>query len=189
MAQLELLIVAPRSHICWDPAPAACLALLSWNNSSPTPWSLLSPYLRSSSRHQQFFCGTWILDKSDIWEWKSNSQLGSPTDASSTTESFLMYDLQLVHLLVVGSLLLWCFSRSWACPTSSRPQNCFPGSWQKWGACSHYRVTGLLVESKPCSFPGGGFVPFCSRLFPAFLASVLDGVCFPLKFWFGNVYR
>lgn len=36
MAQLELLIVAPRSHICWDAAPAACLALLSWSSASPT---------------------------------------------------------------------------------------------------------------------------------------------------------
>lgn len=36
MAQLELLIVAPRSHICWDPAPAARLALLSWSSAFPT---------------------------------------------------------------------------------------------------------------------------------------------------------
>lgn len=36
MAQLELLPVAPRTHICWDPVPAACLALLSWSSASPT---------------------------------------------------------------------------------------------------------------------------------------------------------
>lgn len=44
MAQLELLIVAPRSHICWDSAPAACLALLSWSSASLTPL-LAKPFL------------------------------------------------------------------------------------------------------------------------------------------------
>lgn len=71
MAQLELLIVAPRSHICWDPAPAACLASLSWNSSSPPPRSSLSPYLCSSSCHQQCSCGRWILDKPDTQTWVS----------------------------------------------------------------------------------------------------------------------
>lgn len=59
---------------------------------------------------------------------KSSSQLCLPTDASSTTESFLTYDLQIVHLLAFGILLLLCFSRRWACPRSSRPQSCSPGS-------------------------------------------------------------
>lgn len=80
MAQLELLPVAPRTHICWDPVPAACLALLSWSSASPT-LLLAKSFPTFQQPTPAVLLGAGILDnlalslcrrKPQSWSWRDS---------------------------------------------------------------------------------------------------------------------
>lgn len=133
MAQLELLTVAPRSsHICWDPAPAACLALLSWSSASPTP----NPSRRCSSHLQQH-----------SWGQESRTSCHSPSTGGSPwvwcVMGFSVTQLRGQPLTLWRMELIWYCTSGYTSAKTSGQMNFFQSeenaTWfaEAWLACIH----------------------------------------------------
>lgn len=142
MAQLESLTVAPRSHICWDPAPAACLALLSWSSASPSLLLAESfPTFQQRSREQESRT-TWHSPQEEAperglgWEELWHGRGGQP-------------------LTLWRTELIWYCTTGYTSAKTSGKMNffqseenaiCFAGAQKPWLAWIH----GALCQDSVC---------------------------------------